>query len=118
MKIQTKPIEPIFIELKNKTYKCTFNMLSMAYMQELLAKEDGRIDEISPAKMASFILYAGIKPNHEDFEYEDAVALVMVMGPANYSTIVSEYNKSMFDSMEETDKQLSKKILAQYIAKM
>lgn len=112
--INVMPVESIRIKLKDREYICTFNMLSMAYMQECLANlKDVRLDEISPARMASFILYSGIKPNRDEFTLDEAEALAMSMGPSNYSDIIGEFNNLMYDSANEKDKDSIKKQIAQ-----
>ena len=113
--IKVKPVESICIELTDKKYICTFNMMSMALMQEEIVKCEGRMDDLSPAHMASLILYCGIKPNDETFTLEEAVALTMNMGPSHYTDIIKLYNESIFDSMDEGDQTQAKKMIAQYL---
>lgn len=112
--INVKPVESIKIQLKDKTYICTFNMLSMAYIQECMG-ELGKITlgEVSPARMASILLYGGIKANDEEITYEEAQALAIQMGPANYGEIIGAFNASMIDSMQEEDANALKKYIAQ-----
>lgn len=107
--IKVKPVESMKIELIDRTYICTFNMLSTAYMQEELGKlGDTKLTDISPAKMCTLILYAGIKTNEEDFTLEEAANLVVNMGPAAYGDILGLYNEAMFDSMQEKDQNVAK----------
>lgn len=115
--IKVKPVESIAIELNDKTYTCTFNMLAMAYMQEALASlGEMKIDEVSPARFASMVLYAGIRANDESITMEEANALAIQMGPANYGYIVDLYMKSMIDSMNEKDSKELKKTMAQILS--
>lgn len=115
-KIVCKPIESIQIELNDKEYICSFNMIAMANMQEELGKLDCNLDEISPARMASMILYSGIKANEPDFTMDEAVALAMNMGPANYGEVMSIYSEAVTNSMNAEEKAMQKKLMAQYVA--
>lgn len=112
--INVKPVESIKIQLKDKTYICTFNMLSMAYIQECLGElGEMKLGEISPARMASILLYGGIRANDESITYEEAQALAIQMGPANYGDVIATFNASMLDSMQEEDAKAIKKFIAQ-----
>lgn len=113
--IKVKPVESICIEFTDRKYICSFNMLSTAYVQEELNKLDCRIDEVAPAQMASIVLYAGIKSNHEEFTIEEARALVIKMDPSCYGEILGSYSDAMFESMSDEKKKIAKKIMAQYL---
>lgn len=116
MVINVKPCKTITFALKDREYRCTFNMLAMAYMQEELSKIDKPLTEVSPARMASIILYSGIKANHEDFTMDEAVALAMNLGPAVYGDMIAEYNDAMIKSMDKEKAKLAKKLTAQYLS--
>lgn len=114
--IKVRPVEKIKIELEDEEYIVSFNMLSMAYVQEEITKlGDIQLNQISPARMAAIILYAGIKPEREDFTMDEAVALAINMGPGNYTEIMKEYNDATFDSLDPENKNIVKKMVAQLL---
>lgn len=114
--IKVKPVESIRIQLEDKDYVCSFNMLAMATMQEAISKLDCNLNEVSPAHMTALILYSGIKPNEAEFTLEDANALAMQMDPACYSEIMNMYNDAIFESMNDEDKKKLKKMMALYLS--
>lgn len=112
--INVKPVESIKIQLNDKTYICSFNMLSMAYIQECFQElGDMKLGEVSPARMASILLYCGIRANDDEITQDEARALAMQMGPANYGDIIGMFNSSMMDSMDDKDSKALKKLIAQ-----
>lgn len=112
--INVKPVEDIEIRLKGRTYICSFNMLTMAYLQEEIVKIKGTINEVSPAHTAALILYAGIKTNEPDFTVEEANALALNMSPAHYVEIMGHFNESMLTSMSKEQDMAAKNLIAQY----
>lgn len=114
--IKVKPIEAIKIELEDREYICSFNMLAMAYMQEEIGKMSGNIQDISPARFSSLILYSGIKSTDESFTMDEAVALTVQMDPTCYSEIMDEYTNAIYESLETKEKMGIKKVIAQYLA--
>lgn len=115
--IKVKPVESVCIELKDKKYIWTPNMACMAnYQEEIVKLGATKLKEVSAARNAAIILYAGIKVNEEDFTMEEAVALTMSMGMANYGDIISEFNNSFFDSLNMEDQVGLKKIMAQMMS--
>lgn len=112
--INVKPVEDIEIRLKDKAYVCSFNMLTMAYLQEEIVKVKGKISEVSPAHTAALVLYAGIKTNNPDFTVEEAYALALQMGPAHYEDIMANFNEAVFTSMSKEQDLAAKKLIAQY----
>lgn len=112
--INVKPVEDISIRLKDRTYTCSFNMLTMAYLQEEIVKIKGTINEVSPAHTAALVLYAGIKTNEPDFTIEEANALALQMGPAHYEEIMGHFNESMLTSMSKEQDMKTKNLIAQY----
>lgn len=115
-KIKVKPVEQIEFELEDKTFLCSFNMLSMAYMQEAVSKLEGRLDEIPTAHLVSLMLYSGIKANDETFTVEEANALAMVLDPGCYGEIISSYENAVMSSIGEDEKNSVKKAMARYLA--
>ena len=113
--VNVKPVSEILIKLTDKAYKCSFNMIAMANMQEALGTLEGEehISNISPAHMCAFVLYAGIKANDDSFTMDEAKALAMSMGPGSYGEVLGMFNEAVSDSMNEKDKHLLKKLLAQ-----
>ena len=65
--VNVKPVPEVLIKLKDKSYKCSFNMIAMANIQEALGTLEGEehITNISPAHMCALVLYAGIKANDD-----------------------------------------------------
>lgn len=118
--INVKPVPELLIKLTDKDYKCSFNMLCMANMQEALGtfENDENLVNISPAHMCALVLYAGIKANDEDFTMDEAKALAMNIGPASYGEIIGMFNEAVSDSMNEKDKMLLKKMMAQKISNL
>jgi len=112
--IRVKPLEDIAIELKDKTYICSFNMLTMAYLQEEIVKIKGNINEVSPAHTAALVLYAGIKTHEPDFTIEEAKALILQMSPSNYTDILGYFNETVFSSMNKEQEMTIKNMIAQY----
>lgn len=115
-KIRVKPVEDILIQFTDREYKCTFNMLSIAYLQTELGKIEEKITDISPAHMAALILYSGVKANHPEFTVEDANALALQIGPGGYGDIVGTFYETVFESLDEGGKTLLKKMIAQQAA--
>lgn len=116
--IKVAPLDEIEIQLKDKKLICSFNMLSMAYIQEELVRLDCDWTEISQAIMCQLVLYGGIKSNEEDFTYEEAGQLVRVMGPSSYNEIISMYSNSIMSGMDKKAQENLKKLSAQYMAKL
>lgn len=114
--IKVKPVESICIELTDKKYICTFNMLAVAHLQEAINKIDGKFTDIPTARMVSLILYSGIKANQPDFTEEEAVALAMQMDPSCHGEILNIYNEAMFNSLDEKQQSMLKKLLARYLS--
>lgn len=113
--INVKPVPEILIKFTDRDYICTFNMIAMANMQEAMGtlENEENIANISPAHMCAFVLYSGIKANDETFTMEEAKALAMQIGPGSYGEIIGMFNEAVSDSMNEKDKKLLKKMLAQ-----
>ena len=115
--IKVTPVDEIKIQLKDKDLICSFNMLSMAYIQDELVKLDCDWTELSAAKMAELVLYGGIKSNDEDFTREEAAQLVRAIGPGNYSEIMSLYTESIYSNLDKKGRENLKKLTAQYLEK-
>lgn len=115
--IKVAPIDEIKIELKDKAYICSFNMLSMSYIQEELVRMNCDWTEITQIKMCQLIIYGGIKSNDEDFTFEDAEKLVRILPPSSYGEIMSIYTDSVMSGMDKKAKENLKKLTAQYMAK-
>ena len=115
--VNVKPVPEVLIKLTDKSYKCSFNMIAMANIQEALGTLEGEehITNISPAHMCALVLYAGIKANDDSFTMPEAKALAMQMGPGSYGEIIGMFNDAVSDSMNEKDKAVLKKMLAQKI---
>lgn len=113
--VNVKPVPEVLIKLTDKKYKCSFNMIAMANIQEALGTLEGEehITNISPAHMCALVLYAGIKANDDSFTMDEAKALAMQMGPGSYGEIIGMFNDAVSDSMNEKDKNTLKKLLAQ-----
>lgn len=116
--INVKQVPEVCIKLKDKSYICSFNMLAMANMQEAFGTFEGdeNLANISPAHMCALVLYAGIKANEENFTMEEAKALAMQIGPGAYGEIIGMFNEAVTDSMNEKDKKILKKMIAQKIS--
>lgn len=112
--INVKPAEDIAIRLKDKTYVCSFNMLTMAYLQDEIVKIKGKISEVSPAHTAALVLYAGIKTNEPDFTVEEAKALALQMAPSHYTEIMGYFNEAVLASMSREQDMAAKNLIAQY----
>lgn len=113
--IKVKPVESYKIELTDRSFVCSFNMLAMAYFNEEIAKLDGTLGELSNAHLCALILYAGIKPNEPDFTMEEANALAVEMDPSMYGYFMSEFSNTLYESVPEKDKAVAKKLLAQHL---
>lgn len=113
--VNVKPVPEVLIKLTDRKYKCSFNMIAMANIQEALGTLEGEehITNISPAHMCALVLYAGIKANDDSFTMDEAKALAMQMGPGSYGEIIGMFNDAVSDSMNEKDKNKLKKFLAQ-----
>lgn len=116
--ISVAPINEIEIKLTDKTYICSFNMLSMAYMQEELVKLDIDWEKLTQSNICQLVVYGGIKANHEEFTYEEAGCLVRALGPSNYNEIINLYQSSIMNSLDKEGKENLKKLSAQYIKKL
>jgi len=116
--INVAPINEIEIKLTDKTYICSFNMLSMAYMQEELVKLDIDWEKLTQSNICQLVVYGGIKANHEEFTYEEAGVLVRALGPSDYGEIINLYQSSIMNSLDKEGKENLKKLSAQYIKKL
>lgn len=116
--IKVAPIDEIKIELKDKAYVCSFNMLSMSYIQEELVRMNCDWTEISQAKMCQLVLYGGIRGNDDTFTFEEAGQLVRLLGPSSYTEIISMYTESIVNGLDKKGKENLKKLSAQYMAKL
>ena len=116
--INVAPIDEIEIKLKDKTYICSFNMLSMAYMQEKLVELDIDWTEIKQSTICQLVVYGGIKANHEEFTYEEAGILVRALGPSDFNDIIGIYQSSIINGLDAKGKENLKKLTAQYIEKL
>ena len=116
--INVAPINEIEIKLTDKTYICSFNMLSMAYMQEELVKLDIDWEKLTQSNICQLVVYGGIKANHEEFTYEEAGVLVRALGPSEYGEIINLYQSSIMSSLDKEGKENLKKLSAQYIKKL
>lgn len=118
--INVKPVPELLIKLSDMEYKCSFNMLCMANMQEALGtfEDEENLANISPAHMCALVLYAGIKANDESFTIDEAKALAMNIGPGSYGEIIGMFNQAVSDSLNEKDSRQLKKIMAQKIYKL
>lgn len=116
--IKVAPIDEVKIQLKDKDLICSFNMISMAYIQDELAKLDCDWTEINPAQMATLVIYGGIKSNEEDFTLEDATKLVRALGPGNYGEIMNMYTEAIYANLDKKGRENLKKLTAQYMEKL
>lgn len=116
--IKVAPIDEIKIELKDKAYICSFNMISMSYIQEELARMNCDWTEITPAKMCQLVLYGGIKSNDDSFTFEEAGQLTRLLGPGSYTEITSMYTDSIMSGLDKKGKENLKKLSAQYMARL
>ena len=83
----------IDITFNDRIYTATFNMKSVLYMQEEIAKTG--LQNLPYEHFVSLALYSGIKVNHPGFTMEEANALVMTMRPMDVNSIIEEYIKSV-----------------------
>lgn len=114
--IKVKPVEKMYIELKDRTYICAFNMAAMAIYNEEISKLDGEYTDIAPARHAAIVLYSGIRQGDDEFTMEEAVALTIDMGPGSYGQIMELFNASLMESLDDKQKAFAKKLTAQYIS--
>lgn len=115
--IKVKPIETLSIELTDKTYICYFNMIAIANMQERLSNLHMRMGDISPARMVSMILWAGINAGTDvRISEEEATALAVSLSPMAYGQIMDMYFKSITDELDEESKEVLKKEIARQIS--
>lgn len=103
----------IEIALNDRIYTATFNMKSVLYMQEEIAKTG--LQNLPYEHFVSLALYSGIKVNHPEFTMEEANALVMTMRPSDVNLIIEEYVKSVEGIGLEQKENEIKKMLAQIL---
>ena len=114
--INVLPVEELEIKFKDgKTYKASFNMLAVGYMQQALLSKN--VEEISVLEFGAVVLYGTIKANEPDFTLDEARALVLAMRPADLNDIIREYMDSM-GADNELAKESQKKVIAQMLTKM
>lgn len=116
--IKVKPVETLKIELVDKTYICYFNMLCIANMQEEMSKLKCKVNQISPARMASMILYCGINAGmpEERISKKEANALAMQLDPSAYGDIYNTYFEAVMGSLPEDKQKETKKQIAQMMS--
>lgn len=103
----------IDIVFKDRTYTATFNMKSVLYMQNEIAKTG--LTSLSYEHFMALALYSGIKVNHPDFTMEEANALALTVRPVDLFSIINEYVKSSQGiEISEKDENL-KNLLAQIL---
>ena len=115
--INVREIDEIKISTKDKEYICSFNMLSMAYIQEQLAFIKKEWIDLSPGDLCRLVLYGGIRANDEDFTYEDAGVIARAMSPGAYVEIMNAYHSSVMSDLDKKKQSEIKKLTAQYMAK-
>ena len=114
--INVLPVEELEIKFKDgKTYKASFNMLAVGYMQQALLSKD--VEEISVPEFGAVVLYGTIKANDAGFTLDEARALALAMRPADLNDIIQEYMDSM-GADNELAKESQKKVIAQMLTKM
>ena len=114
--INVLPVEELVIKFKDgKTYKASFNMLAVGYMQQTLLSKD--VEDISVMEFGAVVLYGTIKANEPDFTLDEARALALAMRPADLNDIIREYMDSM-GADNELAKESQKKVIAQMLTKM
>ena len=115
--INVREIDEIKISTKDKEYICSFNMLSMAFIQEQLALINKEWIDLSPADLCRLVIYGGIRANDEEFTYEDAGVITRALSPGAYTEIMSAYHSSVMSDMDKKKQAEIKKLTAQYMAK-
>ncbi len=114
--INVLPVEELEIKFKDgKTYKASFNMLAVGYMQQALLSKN--VEEISVLEFGAVVLYGTIKANDAGFTLDEARALALAMRPADLNDIIQEYMDSM-GADNELAKESQKKVIAQMLTKM
>ena len=119
-KIMISEAETLEIQFKDGvTKKLVFNMKSVALFQNVLVDSGKSLDEIREQNLLAFILYAGINAASETeiFSMEQANAMAYLMNPSAASQIIETFIDGIQDGMSEDQKQMQKKILAQFLNK-
>ena len=119
-KIMISEAETLEIQFKDGvTKKLVFNMKSVALFQNVLVDSGKSLDEIREQNLLAFILYAGINAAAETeiFSMEQANAMAYLMNPSAASQIIETFIDGIQDGMSEDQKQMQKKILAQFLNK-
>ena len=99
--------------------KLVFNMRAVAFFQNAIAESGKKLDEIREQNLLAYILYAGINAAQEDeaFSMEQANAMAYVMNPASGSQVIGMFIDDIREGMSEEQKQMQKKILAQFLSR-
>lgn len=110
--------EMLEIQFKDGVTKnLVFNMKSVALFQNAMAESGKNLNEIREQNLLAFILYSGINAATEDenFSMEQANAMAYVMNPSAGSQIIGMFIDSIQEGMSEEQKQMQKKLLAQFL---
>lgn len=117
-KIMISEAETLEIKFKDGiTKKLIFNMKAVALFQNAMAESEKKLDEIREQNLLAYILYAGINAAQEDEEFsmEQANAMAYVMNPSSGSQVIGMFIDSIREGMSEEQKQMQKKLLAQFL---
>ncbi len=117
--ICVRPPEELIIQFADgKEYKAVFNMNCLRNFQEMINKQGNiALTELSIVRLCCMILYAGINQHGEEISYEEAEALVANMNIQSVNEIVDTFTNEMQGNMKEEQKELVKKMMAQYLNK-
>ena len=119
-KIMISEAETLEIQFQDGVAKkLVFNMKAVALFQNALADSGKRLDEIREQSLLAYILYAGINAVEENgpFSMEEANAMAYIMNPPAGSQIIEMFIDSISKGMSEEQKQMQKKLLAQFLNK-
>lgn len=119
-KIMISEAETLEIQFKDGvSKKLVFNMRAVAFFQNAIAESGKKLDEIREQNLLAYILYAGINAAQEDeaFSMEHANAMAYVMNPASGSQVIGMFIDDIREGMSEEQKQMQKKILAQFLSR-
>lgn len=94
-----------------------FDISSVMALQEV---EGGimRLMEKPVPELAAIIIYAAAKSNNDNFTLDKAKQMVAFMSVSDVSEIINTFSESMGIDENEANKDLAKKLMAQFLQKM
>lgn len=118
-RINVKPVtelELIFEDGKSLTLK--FDVEALTHFNDFEDGMQGFLKDKSTPEICAKIVYIGGSSHNDNLDINEARKIVSNMDPATITEIIYEFNESMGVTQNEAQKELSKKLMAQFLNQM